>query len=182
MTIRNRTATWQLGATLTVLSVALSACDDSNDTRQDAGAVVADAGDDLDAPVDDRDTPPEETEPATTPACAGIYDQLGDRCGTCVCAADTTLAPACQGPCWDFITCASISAKGPCAAAAAGGAAQRPELEACTLEQCAPYLAVPGAAVVRSYRTIIDACTIGSESGPSECAGDLARFATGFKK
>jgi hypothetical protein len=184
MTIRNRTAYWQLGATLTALSVALTACDDNSDTRQDqdTGTVVADAGDDPDAPAEDGDTPPEETVPATTPACPGIYDQLGDRCGTCVCAADMMLAPACQGPCWDFITCASISAKGPCAEAAAGGAAQRPELEACTLEQCGSYLAVPGASIVRSYRDIINACAVGSASGPSECAGDLARFAVGFEK
>jgi len=182
MTIRNRTAFWQPGATLTALSVALTGCDDNSDPRQDAGPVVADAADDAAPPADGGDTPPEETVPATTPACPGIYDQLGDRCGTCVCAADMMLAPACQGPCWDFITCASISAKGPCAEAAAGGAAQRPELEACTLEQCGAYLVVPGASVARSYRDIVNACAVGSASGPSECAGDLARFAVGFEK
>jgi hypothetical protein len=180
MTIGKRTACWLLGAVLTALSVALTACDDSSsrDAKQDVGPVVAEAG----TPPDDSDAPPEETVPATTPACPGLYDQLGDRCGTCVCATDMKLAPACQGPCWDFITCASISAMGPCAKAAAGGAAQRPELEACTLEQCGAYLVVPGASVVRSYVSIIDACTIGSASGPSECAGDLARFAAGLEK
>jgi hypothetical protein len=181
MAIRNRTAYWQLGATLTALSGALTGCDDNSDTTQDAAAVVADAAEDPNTP-DDGDTPPAETVPATTPACPGIYAQLGDRCGTCACAANMMLAPACQGSCWDFITCASISATGPCAKAAAGGAAQRLELEACTLEQCGAYLAVPGASVVRSYVAIIDACTIGSESGPSECAGDLARFAAGLEK
>lgn len=182
MTIRNSTAFWQLGATLTALSVALTGCDDKSDTTQDAGAVVADAADDAALPEDGGDTPSEETVPATTPACPGIYDQLGDRCGTCVCATNAMLAPACQGPCWDFITCASISAKGPCAEAAAGGAAKRPELEACTLEQCGSYLVVPGAAVVRSYTEIIDACAVGSPSEPSECAGDLARLAVGLEK
>jgi len=183
MTIGNRhTAYWQLGATATALAVALTGCDDNPDMTQDAGPAVADSADDSPPPADGEDTPPEETVPATTPACPGIYDQLGDRCGTCVCATDMMLAPACQGPCWDFITCASISATGPCAAAAAGGAAQRPELEACTLEQCGAYLAVPGASVVRAYVSIIDACTIGSGGEPSECAGDLARFAVGFEK
>jgi hypothetical protein len=182
MTIRRRTAYWQLGVTLTALSVIIPGCDDNRDTKQDVGPIVADAAVDPDTPADDPDTQPEETVPATTPACPGIYDQLGDRCGDCVCATDMTLAPACQGPCWDFITCASVAATGPCAEAAAGGAAQRPELEACTLEQCGAYLVVPGASVVRSYVTIIDACTIGSESGPSECAGDLARFAAGLEK
>jgi len=178
MTIGNRTAHWQLGATLTALSVALAACDDGRDTRDAMGHVVADAG----TPADDAGTPPEETVPATTPACPGIYDQLGDSCGSCICSTDMMLAPACQGPCWDFITCASVSAMGPCAEAAAGGAATRPELEVCTLEQCGAYLAVPGASIVRSYVSIIDACTIGSASGPSACAGDLARFAEGLAK
>jgi hypothetical protein len=177
MTIGNRTAHWLPRAILTALGV-LAACDDNSDTRQDTGSVDADAG----APPDDADTPPEETVPSTTPACPGIYDQLGDSCGSCICDTDRMLAPACQGPCWDFITCASVSATGPCAEAAAGGAATRPELEACTLEQCGSYLFVPGASVVRSYVTIIDACTIGSASGPSACAGDLARFAAGLEK
>lgn len=178
MTIRNRSAYWQLGATLAAFSVALAACDDNSDTTQDVGPVVADAG----TPADEADATAEENEPATTPACPGIYGQLSDSCGTCICAEDMMLAPACQGPCWDFITCASVSAMGPCAEAAAGGNATRSELEACTLEQCGPYLVVPGAAVVRSYVKIIDACTIGSESGPSACAGDLARLAAGLKK
>lgn len=183
MTIGNSAAYWRLGATFTALSLALTACDDNRHTKQDVGPAVADAGDEPDTPADDDgDNPPEETVPATTPACPGIYDQLGDRCGTCVCGVDRMLAPACQGACWDFITCASVAATGPCAAAAAGGAAQRPELEVCTLEQCGALLAVPGASVVRSYVSIIDACTIGSESGPSECAGDLARFAPGLDK
>ena len=190
MTIRNGIAFWRLGATLAALSVAFTGCDDNSDTRQDAGTDAADAAaiaaddaaEDAALPADDGDTPAEETVPATTPACPGVYDQLGDRCGTCVCTANAMLAPACQGPCWDFITCASVSAKGPCAEAAAGGAARRPELEACTLEQCGAYLVVPGAAVVRSYREIVDACAVGNASGPSECAGDLARFAVGFEK
>lgn len=176
MTIGNRTGYWLLGAT--ALSVALAACDDNSDTKQDTGPVVADAG----APPEDPGTPPEENEPATTPACPGIYDQLSDSCGTCICETDRMLAPACQGPCWDFITCSSVAAAGPCAAAAAGGAATRPELEACSLEQCGAYLVVPGAIVVRSYVKIIDACTIGNASGPSACAADLARFAAGIEK
>jgi hypothetical protein len=142
------------------------------------GPVGPDAG----TPPDDPSTPPEENVPATTPVCPGIYDQLSESCGSCICAADMMLAPACQGPCWGFITCASVSATGPCAEAAAGGAATRPELEVCTLEHCGAYLAVPGASVVRSYVSIIDACTIGSASGPSECAGDLARLAAGLEK
>jgi hypothetical protein len=177
MTIGNRTAYW-LGAILTALGVALAACDDNRDTRRDNTPVDADAG----TPPDEPGTPPEENVPAITPACPGIYDQLSESCGTCVCAADMMLAPACQGPCWDFITCSSVSAAGPCAAAAAGGAATRPELEACTLEQCGAYLAVPGASVVRSYRDIIDACAIRSASGPSACAGDFVRFAAGLEK
>lgn len=121
---------------------------------------------------------PSDAGGATATGCPGqVYTGLSDGCKSCACAADPVLAPACGKPCWDFLACSSAAQVGKCAASAAGGAATRAEFEACTLQECGSFLAVPGAQVVSSYRPVINACFNATPGGaPLACNADVDKF------
>jgi hypothetical protein len=111
-----------------------------------------------------------------------VYAELSDGCGVCSCNVDPQLAPSCKKPCWDFIACSFAAQTGKCAAAAAGGAATRAEFEACTMEECGAQLAVPGAEVVSSYRSIIGACAVSMGNTNAACGDDIVKFQSALKK
>jgi hypothetical protein len=111
-----------------------------------------------------------------------VYSPLSDGCKSCACTADPVVAPTCGKPCWDFIACSFAAQAGKCAPFAAGGAAMRPQFEACTMEECGAFLAVPGAEVVSSYRTVTLACAVPMGSTPGACAEDIGKIAAGQKK
>lgn len=182
----------------TALVVILGACSDdsSKDSEQgtDTNPVTGDAS--------TRDASTSDASPSTSDASTGtsdasisdagggeasaclsnVYSELSDGCSACTCAVDPRLAPSCQKPCWDFIACSFAAQAGKCAAAAAGGAATRAEFEACTMEECGAQLAVPGAEVVSSYRTIIGGCAVPMNGAKAACSDDVAKFTAGLKK
>jgi hypothetical protein len=184
MTIRIFPARWLLSTVLIVaLSVAVAGCgDDSKDDtttpstatggRGGAGAGGASAGSAGSA----------SSDPAAVAACPGkVYDALSDGCSTCACGVNPQLAPSCQKPCWDFLACSFAAQAGKCATFAAGGAEMRPQFEACTMEECGAELAVPGAEVVSSYRSIIGACAVSMGDAKAACSDDVAKFISELK-
>jgi hypothetical protein len=57
----------------------------------------------------------------------------------------------------------------------------RPAFEACTMEECGAELAVPGAEVVSSYRSIVGACAVSMGSEKAACGDDIAKFTAELK-
>jgi hypothetical protein len=184
MTI-TKTASYRLVSTFLIaaLGVAVWACsdDDGGSSAKDASVKPLDSGlAIIDANVAAADT---GAAPGAAAACLDkVYSELSDGCSACACGVDTTLAPSCGKPCWDFLACSFAAQAGKCAAAAAGGAATRPEFEACTMVECGAQLAVPGAEVVSSYRTIIGACAVPMGTAKAACGDDIAKFTAGLKK
>jgi len=179
-----------LGAFLTTaLSVGIAACGDDDSGDKDAGTVPVDTGVapvDTGTPADTGITPVDTGVSAgdggATACLSAVYAPLSDGCSACTCAVDPVLAPSCQGPCWDFLACSFAAQAGPCKAAAEGGAATRPQFEACTMTECGAQLAVPGAEVVSSYRTIIGGCAVPMGATPPACGADIAMFTANLKK
>ena len=116
-------------------------------------------------------------DPSVAAACpAKVYAALSDGCKACACDVDPQLAPSCQKPCWDFLACSVRAQTGKCASFAAGGAEMRPQFEACTMDECGAELAIPGAEVVSSYRSIIGACAVSMGGAKAACEDDVAKF------
>jgi hypothetical protein len=160
------------------VSLAIGGCgDDSEDDTPTpaAGAGNRDAGPKAGTGGDDAGS--ESTDPNAAATCSEkVYDALSEGCSACACGVDPRLAPSCQKPCWDFIACSFAAQTGRCATFAAGGAAMRPQFEACTMEECGAELAVPGAEVVSSYRSIIGACAVAMGDEKAACSDDVAKF------
>jgi hypothetical protein len=159
---------WLIGLLwIALLSAAFSCSDEIQSTAppsSQAGTNVTSAG-----------------RPGTDPNAAAtcpekVYAALSDGCKTCACDLDPQLAPSCQKPCWDFLACSVRAQTGKCATFAMGGAAMRPQFEACTMEECGAELAVPGAEVVSSYRSIIGACAVSMGGAKAACEDDVAKF------
>lgn len=169
------------------LAAGSAACgdDDGDDGVRDAGPVVLDSSAGKpDATTGTPDATARNDAGATGAAaeCLGkVYSELSDGCSACACAVDPALAPACGRPCWDFLACSFKAQAGKCATFAAGGAAMRPQFEACTMEECGKQLAVPGAEVVSSYRTIIGGCAVPMGTAPAACSADVAKFTSELK-
>jgi len=182
MTTTTLPARWLFSALLsTALGLAGAACSDSDDTGKDSSPITADSS--INTPVADTGTPSTGDAGASGGACeSAMYSELGDGCASCACKVDPVLAPACQKPCWDFLACSFAAQAGKCAASAAGGAATRPAFEACTMEECGNYLAVPGAEVISSYRMIIGACAQPMGGVPAACADDITKIQASQKK
>jgi hypothetical protein len=167
------------------LGVAIAACGDdsghvtgdtSPTTTADSGPVAVDAGPSV-------STSEAGSDPGAATGCLGaVYPALSDGCKSCACTADPVLAPSCGKPCWDFLACSFVAQAGACAASSAGGAATRPEFEACTLDECGSFLAVPGAQVVSSYRPIIAACADTMGGAPLACTPDITKFISAIGK
>jgi hypothetical protein len=122
------------------------------------------------------------TDPNAAATCpTKVYSALSSSCSSCACGADPQLAPSCQKPCWDFLACSFKAQAGKCASFAAGGMAMRPQFEACTMEECGAELAVPGAEVVSSYRSIIGACAVPMGETKAACGDDVAKFISQLK-
>jgi hypothetical protein len=116
-------------------------------------------------------------DPNAAAMCPGkVYAALSDGCKTCACDLNPQLAPSCQKPCWDFLACSMRAQNGKCATFASGGAAMRPQFEACTMEECGAELAVPGAEVVSSYRSIIGGCAVSMGGAKAACEDDVTKF------
>lgn len=185
-----KAAAYRLFASLFCASLGLAvvACGDDSEEKKDSGlggdsspstgdgsVVVADAGGGV--------SPADAGGPVATGCQGAVYSALSDGCKSCACAAEPTLAPSCGKPCWDFLACSSAAQVGKCAASAAGGMATRPQFEACTLEECGAFLAVPGAQVVSSYRPVIMACFNSTGAGaPLACNGDVDKFRVAIGK
>lgn len=117
------------------------------------------------------------TDPNAAATCPGkVYAALSDGCKSCACDLNPQLAPSCQKPCWDFLACSMRAQNGKCATFASGGAAMRPQFEACTMEECGAELAVPGAEVVSSYRSIIGGCAVSMGGAKAACEDDVTKF------
>jgi len=188
MTSRNLPTRWLLSAFVSAtVSLATVGCGDDSDgdtptpaagssaagTKAGAGGAKAGAG------TGGAKAGSESTDPNAAAICPEkVYDALSEGCSACACGVDPRLAPSCQKPCWDFIACSFAAQAGKCATFAAGGAAMRPQYEACTMEECGAELAVPGAEVVSSYRSILGACAISMGDAKAACSDDLAKFST----
>jgi hypothetical protein len=184
MTIRRTTAQWLLAASLsTALGASFAACGSDNSketepsTRADASASTGDAT--VGAPNPGAGDASADSKLACP---SKVYSALSAECSACACNVDPVLAPSCQKPCWDFLACSFTAQTGKCAASAAGGAATRPEFEACTMEQCGDLLAIPGAEVVSSYRTIIGACAVSMGGAKAACGDDITKFQSALRK
>jgi hypothetical protein len=57
----------------------------------------------------------------------------------------------------------------------------RPQFEACTMEECGAELAVPGAEVVSSYRSIIGVCAVPMGDTKPACGDDISKFISELK-
>jgi len=166
------------------LSVANGGCgDDSKDATTTAagkGSSVTGAGAGSGAGGASAGKP--SSDPKAAAECPGnAYAALSDGCKTCACGVNPELAPSCQKPCWDFIACSFAAQTGKCATFAAGGMAMRPQFEACTMEECGAELAVPGAEVVSSYRSIIGACAVSMGDTEAACSDDVTKFISELK-
>lgn len=163
------------------LGLAIAACGGSED-KKDPPPV--DAGDSTDDASDSTD--PEEdasTDPAVGATCKDkVYSELSDECASCTCDKDPAVAPVCQKPCWDFLACSFVARSGKCASSAAGGAATRPEFEACIQVECGAQLAIPGAEAAGSYSDIVAACAAPMGGAKGACTDDIGKFAAGLKK
>ena len=192
MTIRELASQWILSSLLISAGIFIVACSDSDSAASTSpstgtAAPTADASSSSSSGADASSASPSasagDASAGLQTACLGnAYGALSDGCRTCVCNVDPQLAPSCQKPCWDFLACSSAAQVGACASSAAGGDAKRPEFNACIMEQCGAQLAVPGAEVVASYRTIIGSCAVSMGSVMSACADDISRFQSGLKK
>jgi hypothetical protein len=111
-----------------------------------------------------------------------VYSEVGDECSACACKVDPAVAPSCQKPCWDFLACSFTAQAGKCAASAAGGAATRPEFEACTMAECGDLLSIPGAEVIASYRAIIGACAVSMGGAKAACTDDITKIQASLRK
>jgi hypothetical protein len=163
------------------LSVANGGCgDDSKDDTTTAGKSSSVTGTGAGAGSGNAGKP--SSDPKAAAECPGkVYAGLSDGCKACTCGADPQLAPSCQKPCWDFLACSFAAQAGKCATFAAGGMAMRPQFEACTMEECGAELAVPGAEVVSSYRSIIGACAVSMGDTQAACGDDVAKFISELK-
>ena len=160
---------------IAALSVATASCsEDSKDGTSSAGSATG-------ASSNAGTTGTNAGKPASDPNAAATcptktYAALSDGCKSCACGVDPQLAPSCQKPCWDFLACSVRAQKGKCASFAAGGASMRPQFEACTMEECGAELAVPGAEVVSSDRSIIGACAVSMGGAKAACEDDVTKF------
>jgi hypothetical protein len=156
------------------LSVANGGCgDDSQDDTTAAGKSSTVTG----TAAGGANAGKPSSDPNAAAACPSkVYAALSDGCKACTCGADPQLAPSCQKPCWDFLACSFAAQAGKCATFAAGGMAMRPQFEACTMEECGAELAVPGAEVVSSYRSIIGACAVSMGDTKAACSDDVTQF------
>jgi hypothetical protein len=171
---------WLVGTLLSaMLSMTIGSCGDDNKAGSStagtgaigtvtAGATAGKTGTNAGA---------SSTDPNAAATCpAKVYAALSDGCKACACGLNPQLAPSCQKPCWDFLACSNRAQSGKCATFAMGGAAMRPQFEACTMEECGAELAVPGAEVVSAYRSIIGACAVSMGDKKAVCADDLTKF------
>lgn len=174
MTIRDLRVRWLLSALLSATATAaIGGCSEDKDKQDEttgsvASSPMAGGGSSAVKPSSDPDAAahcPDKT-----------YSALSDGCKECACGVDPQLAPSCQKPCWDFLACSFVAQAGKCASFAAGGAAMRPQFEACTMDECGAKLAVPGAEVVSSYRSIIGACAVPMGDAKPACGDDVAKF------
>jgi len=182
-TTRNSSARLFLAA----LGVAIAACGDDGSKDPDSVTDVNPSTSDASVSVQDARVADASSADASAGgdgnAClSNVYSELSDSCSSCACSVDPRLAPSCQKPCWDFLACSFAAQSGKCAAAAAGGAARRAEFEACTMDECGAQLAVPGAEVVSSYRSIIGACAVPMGGAKAACSDDIARFTSELKR
>lgn len=176
MIMSKRHNRWLLGSTLiAILSVAAGSC--SDESKSGTSGVGASAGSSPNAAVGGAKAGSSAADPNAAATCpAKTYSALSDGCKSCACGVDPQLAPSCQKPCWDFLACSVRAQKGKCATFAAGGAAMRPQFEACTMEECGAELSVPGAEVVSSYRSIIGACAVSMGGAKAACEDDVSKF------
>lgn len=184
MTTKTRPARWLLSILLGVtLSVAIGGCgNDSKDETTGAVASSPSAGSGARAAAGGSSAGKVSADPNAAATCPSkVYSALSDGCRACACGADPQLAPSCQKPCWDFLACSFAAQAGKCATFAAGGAAMRPQFEACTMEECGAELAVPGAEVVSSYRSIIGACAVSMGDVKAACSDDVSKFISELK-
>lgn len=184
MTIRYLVGRWSLSALLgAALIIVVVACGDDEEATPEAargstsagtgsGAAGAKAG-------SGASSSPDPNAAAMCPM--KVYSALSSGCGSCACGADPQLAPSCQKPCWDFLACSFKAQAGKCATFAAGGMAMRPQFEACTMEECGAELAVPGAEVVSSYRSIIGVCAVPMGDAKAPCGDDITKFISELK-
>jgi len=168
-----------LGAALTIIVV--SCGDDKADTPAATGSPSAGAGSGA-AGAKAGSGGGSATDPNAAATCPmKVYSGLSSGCSSCACGADPKLAPSCQKPCWDFLACSFKAQAGKCASFAAGGMAMRPQFEACTMEECGAELAVPGAEVVSSYRSIVGACAVPMGDTKAACGDDITKFISELK-
>ena len=175
MTSRTLYSRWLLGTVLSsILSVATLGCsDDGKANTPTAGSSMGATA----AGASATKAGSTGADPNAAATCPGkVYAALSDGCKACACGLDPQLAPSCQKPCWDFLACSVRAQSGKCATFAAGGAAMRPQFEACTMEECGAELAVPGAEVVSSYRSIIGGCAVSMGGTKAACEADVTKF------
>jgi hypothetical protein len=160
-----------------VLSIAIAGCGDDGKNNAPAAGTSSSVVGNAAGVAGGANPGKPSSDPNAAAACPSkVYAALSGGCKTCTCGFDPQLAPSCQKPCWDFLACSSAAQAGKCASFAAGGAAMRPQFEACTMEQCGAELAVPGAEVVSSYRSIIGACAVSMGDVKAACSDDIAKF------
>jgi hypothetical protein len=173
------------GLLVAALSIASSACgDDSNADTATAGTSSPAAGTAArgGSGPGGAGAGKVSSDPNAAATCPDkVYEALSDECGACACGVDPALAPSCQKPCWDFLACSFAAQAGKCASFAAGGAEMRPQFEACTMEECGAELAVPGAEVVSSYRSIVGACAVSMGGAKAACGDDITKFTAELK-
>jgi hypothetical protein len=184
MTTNKYAPYWLLSALLTAaltVAVAIEGCGkDSKDETATAVTSTPVAG--SSPAAGGGSAPKTSSDPNVAAACPGkVYSALSDGCKACACGVDPQLAPSCQKPCWDFIACSFAAQTGKCATFAAGGAAMRPQFEACNMEECGAELAVPGAEVVSSYRSVIGACAVSMGADKAACSDDVTKFISELK-
>jgi hypothetical protein len=165
---------WLLGTVLgSLLGIATGSCSDDGKSDTSAPSASSSSGSAATGTAGAK-AGGASSDPALCPD--KVYAALSDGCKTCACGVDPQLAPSCQKPCWDFLACSVRAQTGKCASFAAGGMAMRPQFEACTMEECGAELAVPGAEVVSSYRSIIGACAVSMGGAKAACEDDVAKF------
>jgi hypothetical protein len=165
------------------LSSAVGGCgDDNNDNTNTATAGESSAVTGAGSRASGAKAGSVSPDPNLVAACPGkVYSPLSTGCRASICGTDPQLAPSCQKPCWDFLACSSAAQTGKCASFAAGGAAMRPQFEACTMGECGAQLAVPGAEVVSAYRPVIAACAVAMGDAKAPCSDDVAKFISELK-
>jgi hypothetical protein len=162
------------------LGVAFMACggsdDDGNPPARDAGGGTTGGGTTGGGTTGGGTTGGGMTGGAT--CNEQVYSELSPGCKTCVCAKDEMAAPACQGPCWDFLACSFKMRATKCKTSYDGGDATRAAFEMCTLTECGTYLSVPGAQAITGYREITKECTDGDTL---PCRADVTKFGAALK-